>query len=83
MSQQPLRALSLKLRGRQIAPNLLHDWGWPEVPLTGAANLQLNIQASLQNGQSLKPTVNGTLDVSADNKSVLQTMRAGQVTSAQ
>ncbi|WP_168428647.1 AsmA family protein [Erwinia amylovora] len=83
VSQQPLRALSLKLRGRQIAPNLLHDWGWPEVPLTGAANLQLNIQASLQNGQSLKPTVNGTLDVSADNKSVLQTMRAGQVTSAQ
>ncbi|CAX53796.1 conserved uncharacterized protein YicH [Erwinia pyrifoliae Ep1/96] len=83
VGQQPLRSLSLTLRGRQVAPNLLHDWGWPQVPLTDAANMQLNIQGSLQAGKALKPGVNGTLDVTAGGRSVRQTMTAGQVVSAQ
>lgn len=83
LGQQPQRALSLDLRGRQVAPNLLHDWGWPQVPLTGTANMQLNIQGSLQAGQALIPSVNGTLAVTTDGKSVQQTMKAGQVAGAQ
>lgn len=83
VSQQPLRALSLTLRGRQVAPNLLHAWGWPQIPLTGTANMQLNLQGSLQAGQPLKPSVNGALDVTADGRSVRQVMKAGEVASAQ
>ncbi|CCG85406.1 AsmA family protein [Erwinia piriflorinigrans] len=83
VSQQPLRTLSLTLRGRQVAPNLLHAWGWPQIPLTGTANIQLNLQGSLQAGQPLKPSVNGALDVTADGRSVRQVMKAGEVASAQ
>jgi hypothetical protein len=83
LSQQPQRALSLTLNGRQVPVNLLHDWGWPTVPLEGDGDLQLKAQASLAADAPLKPTVNGSLSASAGDKSVQQTLHAGQVTGAQ
>lgn len=83
LSQQPQRALSLTLNGREVPVNLLHDWGWPTLPLEGKGNVQLKIQGSLANGAPLKPSVNGTLSATAGDKTVQQTMIGGQVAGAQ
>lgn len=83
VSQQPQRALSLSLTGRQVPVNLLHDWGWPQVPLQGNGNLQLKIQGALAAEAALKPSVNGTLSVTAGDRTVQQIMQAGQVAGAQ
>lgn len=83
ISQQPQRALSLTLNGRQVPVNLLHDWGWPALSLEGNGDLQLKAQASLAQETPLRPTVNGTLSVSAGDKSLQQTMQAGQVAGSQ
>lgn len=83
VSQQPQRALSLTMNGRQVPANLLHDWGWPTVPLEGDADMQLKIEGSLTANAPLKPSVSGTLSVTAGDKSVRQTMQAGQVAGAQ
>lgn len=83
VSQQPDRALSLTLNGRQVPVNLLHDWGWPALSLEGNGDLQLKVQASLAQETPLRPTVNGTLSVSAGDKSLQQTMQAGQVVGSQ
>jgi len=79
LSQQPQRALSLTMNGRQVPVNLLHEWGWPTLPLEGEGELQLNIQGNLAAGAPLKPTVKGTLSATAGDKNVQQTMQAGQV----
>lgn len=83
VSQQPQRALSLTLNGRQVPVNLLHEWGWPQVPLQGNGNLQLKLQGRLSAEQPLKTSANGTLTVTTGDRSVQQTMQAGQVTGAQ
>ncbi|MTD28833.1 AsmA family protein [Erwinia sorbitola] len=83
VSQQPQRALSLTLTGRQVPVNLLHDWGWPQLPLQGNGNLQLKMQGNLSAAQPLKSSVNGTLTLTTDDKSIHQTMVAGQVAGAQ
>jgi len=83
VSQQPQRTLSLTLSGRQVPVNVLHDWGWPQVPLQGNGNLQLKLQGSLSSAQSLKSSANGALTVTAGDKSVQQTMQAGQLAGAQ
>lgn len=79
LSQQPQRALSLTMNGRQVPVNLLHEWGWPTVPLEGEGDLQLKMQGNLAADAPLKPTVNGTLSAIAGDKNVQQTMQAGQV----
>lgn len=78
LSQQPQRDLSLTLNGRQVSAGLLKNWGWPTVPLSGNANLQLKMQGSLQAGKALSPSVNATLAVSNGEQSVQQTLRGGQ-----
>ncbi|WP_034918318.1 AsmA family protein [Erwinia sp. 9145] len=82
LSQQPQRALNLSLNGRQVPVNLLQNWGWPALPLEGNGDMQLKINASLAAGTALRPTVNGTLSVTAGEKSLQQTMQAGQVVGA-
>lgn len=83
LSQQPQRALSLTLNGRQFNPTLLQNWGWPTIPLNGNATMQLKLQGSLQASQPLKPSVNATLAVSNGEQSVQQTLRGGQLSGAQ
>lgn len=83
LAQQPQRALSLTLRGSKVAPSLLQNWGWPQVPTTGTANMQLTIQGSLQAGRPLKPSVNGTLSVTTEGHPVQQTVKAGRLSDAQ
>lgn len=83
LSQQPQRALSLTLNGRQVNPTLLQNWGWPTIPLNGNATMQLKLQGSLQASQPLKPSVNATLAVSNGEQSVQQTLRGGQLSGSQ
>lgn len=78
LSQQPQRALSLTLRGREVPVNLLQRWGWPEVALEGNGDLQLTLSGNLAADQPLKPTVNGKLSVTSAEKTLQQTLQAGQ-----
>lgn len=79
LSQQPERAFSLTLNGRQVPTNVLHNWGWPQLPFSGNGNLQLSVQGRLQKESPLNPSVNGRLSVNAGDKSVQQTMVNGQL----
>lgn len=80
LSQQPQRALTLSLHGREAPLNLLQNWGWPAVPLEGNGELTLQMQGSLAKETPLKSSVNGTLSAVAGDKSVRQTVQAGELT---
>ncbi|MCT2420156.1 AsmA family protein [Pantoea sp. 22096] len=79
VGQQPARPLTLQLTGRAVPVNVLQNWGWPALPLTGDSNMQLQLSGALAAGQPLRPTVNGTLSVTTDSQQVQQTMQAGEV----
>ncbi|ROR04844.1 AsmA family protein [Erwinia sp. JUb26] len=78
VSQQPDRATSFTLNGRQVQVNLLQNWGWP--PLAqGKGNLQLSGKALLQREKPLKPTVNASLSATPADTSLQQQMINGEV----
>lgn len=79
VGQQPARPLQLRLKGQAVPVNVLHNWGWPTLPLNGNSNLQLQLTGALSANAPLRPTVNGSLNVTTDTQSLQQTMRAGQV----
>lgn len=79
LGQQPARPLQLDLKGRAVPVNVLHNWGWPTLPLNGDSNLQLRLTGALPARAPLRPTVNGSLEVTTDTQSTQQTMRAGEV----
>lgn len=79
LGQQPDRSLTLMLKGQAVPVNILQNWGWPALPLNGASNLQLQMQAALPAAAPLRPTVNGTLEVITDSQSLQQKMRAGEI----
>lgn len=78
LSQQPSRHLSLTMNARNVPVNLLQDWGWPHMPLEGEGNLQLKLNGNLT-AAPLKPTVNATLSAQAGEKSLRQSMQAGNI----
>ncbi|WP_336819422.1 AsmA family protein [Cedecea sp. MMO-103] len=83
VSQTPLRAVSVSLKGQSVPVNVLHAWGWPALPLEGNGNLQLSATGQVAAGTALKPTVNGTLQAtSASGQQIQQTMRNGDVPGA-
>ena len=64
--------------------NILQQWGWPELPLTGDGNIQLTASGDIQANAPLKPTVSGHLHaVNAAKQQVTQTMNAGVVSSGE
>ncbi|ADU71225.1 AsmA family protein [Pantoea sp. At-9b] len=79
VDQQPQRALTLHLKGQSVPANILQNWGWPALPLTGNSNLLLQVNGSLNATAPLRPSVNGNLAVTTDTQAVQQTMRGGQV----
>lgn len=79
VGQQPDRPLTLQLNGRAVPVNVLQNWGWPALPLTGDSNLQLQLNGALKAGQPLRPTVNGNLSVTTDSQQLQQNMQAGEV----
>lgn len=80
VSQSPQRSTEINLHGRSVPINTLQQWGWPALPLDGEGNLQLSATGSLAAQATLKPTVNGTLQATAeDGKMVEQKMQNGVV----
>ena len=80
VSQQPQRDFSLTMTGRAVPANVLQNWGWPELPLQGNANLQLTLQGKMPANIDFKPTINATLHATAaDGKSLQQQMSKGVV----
>ncbi|MFV2796118.1 AsmA family protein, partial [Escherichia coli] len=74
----------ISLNGRGVPVNILQQWGWPELPITGDGNIQLVASGAIQANATLKPTVNGQLHaVNAEKQQVTQTMNAGVVSSSE
>ena len=84
VSQTPQRQTHISLNGRGVPVNILQQWGWPELPLTGDGNIQLTASGDIQANAPLKPTVSGQLHaVNAAKQQVTQTMNAGIVSSGE
>ena len=80
VSQLPQRQTTVSLNGRGVPLNVLQQWGWPALPVTGDGNIQLTASGSVQASAPLKPTVNGKLSaVNMDKQQVEQTMTGGVV----
>jgi len=80
VSQTPVRQTTLNLTGRGVPLNVLQQWGWPALPVTGDGNIQLNASGNVQKDTPLKPTVNGRLNaVNMNKQQVTQTMTGGAV----
>lgn len=80
VSQLPQRQTTVSLNGRGVPLNVLQQWGWPALPITGDGNIQLTASGSVQASAPLKPTVNGKLSaVNMDKQQVQQTMTGGVV----
>lgn len=80
VSQRPARDFTLNLNGRAVLVNVLHNWGWPTLPLTGNANLKLQLRGQMTAAAPLKPSLNGALQVQGTTGKMLnQSMRHGDV----
>jgi len=79
VGQDAQRPLTLNLKGQAVPANVLSNWGWPTLQLSGNSNLQLQLKGSLNASAPLRPSVDGTLSVTTDAQAVQQTMRGGQV----
>jgi AsmA family. len=77
--QEAQRPFTLNLKGQAVPANVLQNWGWPALPLSGSSNLQLQLKGSLSADAPLRASAEGSLSVTTDTQSVQQTMRGGQV----
>lgn len=78
ISQQPQRDFSVNMTGRAVPANQLQNWGWPELPLQGNVNMQLNLQGNMPANVDFKPTLSGTLRATGnDGKQLQQQMTKG------
>jgi hypothetical protein len=79
--QLPQRQTTVSLNGRGVPLNIINQWGWPALPVTGDGNIQLTATGSVQANAPLKPTVNGKLNAAnMDKQQVQQVMTGGVVT---
>ena len=80
VAQQPQRQTRVTLNGRGVPLNVLQQWGWPALPITGDGNIQLTASGNVQADAPLKPTVNGQLHaVNMDKQEVTQQMQGGMI----
>ena len=80
VSQQPQRQTNVALNGRGVPLNVLQQWGWPALPITGDGNIQLTASGNVQAEAPLKPTVNGQLHaVNMEKQEVTQQMLGGEI----
>lgn len=79
VGQDAQRPLTLNLKGQAVPANVLENWGWPALPLSGNSNMQLQLKGSLSAAAPLRSGAEGSLSVTTDTQSVQQTMRGGQV----
>ncbi|HDG1668838.1 TPA: AsmA family protein [Kluyvera ascorbata] len=80
VAQQPQRQTRVTLNGRGVPLNVLQQWGWPTLPITGDGNIQLTASGNVQADAPLKPTVNGQLHaVNMDKQEVTQQIQGGVI----
>lgn len=80
VAQQPQRQTRVTLNGRGVPLNILQQWGWPALPITGDGNIQLTASGNVQTDAPLKPTVNGQVHaVNMDKQEVTQQMQGGVI----
>ncbi|MBW9463655.1 MULTISPECIES: AsmA family protein [Kluyvera] len=80
VAQQPQRQTRVTLNGRGVPLNVLQQWGWPALPISGDGNIQLTASGNVQADAPLKPTVNGELHaVNMDKQEVTQQMQGGMI----
>ncbi|KIS44153.1 AsmA family protein [Kosakonia radicincitans] len=80
VSQTPDRSINVSLNGRGVPLNVLQEWGWPALPISGDGNLQLTASGSVRADAPLKPSVNGELSaVNVQKQQVKQSMHGGVV----
>lgn len=84
VSQTPDRSVNLSLNGRGVPVNILQEWGWPALPISGDGNLHLSASGAVRAGAPLKPTVNAELQViNTQKQQVKQNMRGGVVSAGE
>ncbi|MEB6381063.1 AsmA family protein [Leclercia adecarboxylata] len=84
VSQTPGRQTTVNLTGRGVPLNIIQQWGWPALPVSGDGNLKLTASGNVQKDSPLKPTVNGRLNaVNMDKQQVTQTMTGGAVSTVE
>ncbi|WP_225759873.1 AsmA family protein [Leclercia sp. Marseille-Q4284] len=84
VSQTPVRQTTINLTGRGVPLNVIQQWGWPALPVTGDGNIQLTASGNVQKDSPLKPTVNGRVNaVNMDKQQVTQTMAGGVVSTVE
>ncbi|WP_333852650.1 AsmA family protein [Leclercia sp.] len=84
VSQTPGRQTTINLTGRGVPLNVIQQWGWPALPVTGDGNFQLTASGNVQKDSPLKPTVNGRLNaVNMNKQQVTQTMTGGAVSTVE
>ncbi|ECG8591210.1 AsmA family protein [Salmonella enterica subsp. salamae] len=80
ISQLLPRQTQVSLNGRGVPMDVLQQWGWPALPISGEGNIQLTVSGNIQANAPLKPTVSGQLHaVNAQKQQVTQVMQAGVV----
>lgn len=80
VAQQPQRQTRVTLNGRGVPLNVLQQWGWPALPISGDGNIQLTASGNVQADAPLKPTVNGQVHaVNMDKQEVTQQMQGGMI----
>ena len=47
VSQLPQRQTTISLNGRGVPLNILQQWGWPMLPISGDGNVQLTASGSI------------------------------------
>lgn len=55
VGQDAQRPLTLNLKGQAVPANVLGNWGWPTLQLSGNSNLQLQLKGSLNASAPLRP----------------------------
>lgn len=80
IGQQPQRPFTLALRGRAVPVNILQHWGWPALPLSGDANLQLALTGAIGSPAAFQSSLNGRLQaLSSQGQTLYQTLQQGKL----
>lgn len=65
--QQNNHQLALTVEGKSVSANLLHQWGWPALPITLPVNMTLSLQGILDPQVPFSSRANATLHVQESN----------------
>ncbi|MGP3593837.1 AsmA family protein [Vagococcus sp. WN89Y] len=84
VAQTPDRSVKVSLNGRGVPVNILQEWGWPAIPISGDGNLQLSATGAVRADVPLKQTITADLQViNTQKQQVKQSMQGGVVSGSE